>query len=246
MFYFATLDTTELGVLRRPPWGWEEVTQDVKQNGKHSESSLSSLPSWGPDRNAASIPDCRSLWHWRLPLVGCTPAGGWGRCSSQDIALRQTEHVLQRASWNYRGAWVPSETTQKWTRTKRDPQERQLGRWKCGMIIWEQGPQKTNAIVYDCIRSGERSLGRESPIFFDTVCAELRTHRWLSTIFSLTRRTNTAKRKPHRAQSQTLEHILHELSLFGNSKEEAKGIFQRGDFIKRSHCRLFISLWMFT
>lgn len=34
----------------------------------------------------------------------------------------------------------------------------------------------TSTLVYDCINSVERNLGKKSPIFFDMVSADLRTH----------------------------------------------------------------------
>lgn len=166
------------------------------------------------------------------------------------MALRPTEHVLRHAGWNSRGWGVGSvQTTRKWTRTKRHPQERQRGQWDCGTIVWEQGPQKTNpAIVYDCRRSGERNLGEESPVLFDTVCAELRAHPWLSTAFSSNGRTFFKYSKAPTTGSPKPNPGAHtpRAAVFWKFKGRSKGILQRGDFMKISHYRLFISLWMFT
>lgn len=51
-----------------------------------------------------------------------------------------------------------------------------------------------------CIKSVERNLEKKSPIFFDMVCADLRTHQWLSAIFSFNRRTflKYSKTQSHR------------------------------------------------
>lgn len=72
---------------------------------------------------------------------------------------------------------------------------RQLRQGNCGVINLEQKPKVTNAIVYDCIKPVQRNLENKSPIFFDMVCADLRTHQWLSTIFSFNQRKFLKYRK---------------------------------------------------
>lgn len=47
----------------------------------------------------------------------------------------------------------------------------------------------TNAIVYYRLRSVEGKLEKKNlQFFFDMVCADLKTHQWLFTIFSFNRR----------------------------------------------------------
>lgn len=72
----------------------------------------------------------------------------------------------------------------------------------CGVMNLEQKPKVANAIVYDCIKPVQRNLENQSPIFFDMVCADLRTHQWLSTIFSFNQRKLLKYRK-------TQNHIQH-------------------------------------
>lgn len=128
-----------------------------------------------------------------------------------------------------------------------DPQGEAVGTVKPGDYTLRARAKRTNAVVYGCVRSG-KGPWKKPPVFPDTVCADLRTSLVIHDIFLSQKDISEVQQnvKPQTAQSRTLEYMFRELPILENSKEEAKRILRREDFMKRSHCRLFISLWMFT
>lgn len=96
--------------------------------------------------------------------------------------------------------------------------------------------------LFMCIGSGEGNLEKESPIFSDTACADLRTRLWLSTIFSFNRRTFLK-------YSKTQNHMEHKAKPFSicsgsclfqriQRKKQRESLKER-IFIKIFYCRLF-------
>lgn len=73
------------------------------------------------------------------------------------------------ANWKYSPAWLLKfqgklgsvRNNSEVKEQKRTYEERQLRQWNCRIIIWEQKPRTTNAIVYDSIRSVERNSEKQ-------------------------------------------------------------------------------------
>lgn len=80
----------------------------------------------------------QTLWEMALILII------WHSTAANKVFSSMTSGIPGEArnSWEVRGQ-------------KCAYKQRQLGQWNCRIIIWEQKPNMTNAIVYDYIRSVE-------------------------------------------------------------------------------------------
>lgn len=137
-------------------------TKDERCCGKLLESSWSYIPTLRPGINALS-PHLRASDSIHNYISFWQDAKPWGHgihtshrtryCSKLKVFSSMTSEIPGEAGSVRNNSEVKEQ--------KRTYEERQLRQWNCRIIIWEQKPRTTNAIVYDSIRSVERNSEKQ-------------------------------------------------------------------------------------
>lgn len=139
---------------------------------RETHSSLNYTPFFRPDAYAAPI---------TMRIAESFPL------ASPFSRMEQAENIFQRDCWNSRG--LASIRHNIGVKKNTDAPQRET----TGTVhMWDSSlkakakDDKRHCLW--CLRSVEGDLEKKSPTFFDMVCADLRTHQWLPTIFSSNRR----------------------------------------------------------